>query len=455
MKQEMVEAVADEISKFGVVIGFKPNSIFAAAELENDSNNPITTMPVSEDEQSSAQASRTTKLVANAIVNEIDIIKNTYYPVYKKYITDSRELLASNVRPNTISKYEIISVILPQYLTMLNDNNAMGTNTQQKLPIYSMLIPCDKIDVSKLTLGVSLEEDKYIGELLAGKDAESITTIAYKYFGQTTGINYVLEDARVNSIINIDELCIAHVLTRYLEKNMPDGTVSEGNDYQQYMQAVRGELQSILGSVLKSYSVYGKIDRLILSCDLEYKIYVHNEVYTKAKESGITADCVLGLLLTLINNKSADYAKYSLDSIKTNLDIYLGTWDGALKRSSIVTAAEELQTYKAIYSLGLARIFSDESLSKTDFVNDIKKVDTLLDQYLNTLPITDVKNIDKVGAYVVGSLLLENDLVFNFISDMLEYVTTDNTITTEQAATLSAVNMIANYLVKQITVTKV
>lgn len=415
----MSEALATK----GKVIEFKHNSVYSALELS-----------------SMAEVS---SLIATAVKNDVNIIRNEMMPIAKSIVTKVEKLLSDNKLESELSKYKITENSLPEILTYLKDENYLRPVTDIMLPIASVVIPEPKGLVKDAVKFDNAALNAFLKPMLTTREDSDILNIWNMYLSNISDRNDNISRLGVTAYNNLEDIIILFAMVDALKAERPEGVTASEGVYQEVIEALYTKISNVLVSNIEKHDLAIQTQSLIVRVR-ENELVINAEIYDKFLENN-TSEVLLGLLLS---GEAKEFM--SPDAIVGDADRYKTIWDNAVKRDQFKRASQEVSRYKIAYDIALTEVIREipETLVN-ELTVTLATSRPMLEALLQKTTGDDILALEKTATSIVGNIIFIRSNFNVFTGYMTRYFNINASLKPEEAATMAIVDMVLDYLTEQ------
>lgn len=394
--------------------------------------------------------------LSKLVTKHISLAKNIVKPIVVEYAEDLKNYLETHKTASPSSKFEIVSLQVPELLRDDSFLDSIG-NYKQK----SVLTP----DNSKtLTLENKTKEellglcstgrdrtDELIKVWLSRQSEQFLNDVWVSFFTKFTPVGKLYNYENINTL-NTYEAADVALAIYLLSKKIFDDVQTSVDNLQLYQTKV-AQLRDYAGALLvfniNKIGLFEKAKTLVIEFSPNiYRAKVNGALYSEWVQSGGSAEVILGMLvsnsnvssLTLIDQKAKDY---------------LSSWNSYVMFHEANESNKMFDYFKDYLMISLDRslneltdIEKDLAAKNNSFISTIKK---LADKEIDQLRSSDMEDIYDVALKIIAKARFYYTSSYSILSDINEAGKKNPNVDVREAALLAAINYMGDYLAYQIT----
>lgn len=428
--------LAKELLAKGLMLQFKPNSVFASL-----------TLPGTKERDVGYVANEISKVLNNELI----LIKNKIIPVSLDYVKAIQDKLSSFKPISELNKYNIVEVNIPGVISELMSNGTLqGKRMPSELPIASISIPTPSAETIRSFFKHSLNSVNVYVKEIADKYTESdLITVWERYLGNVSKSNNAIDSLGFNPLMILNDLILLYTAVANIKEERPNGVNVSDDTYKNIMAQFYFELLNYIAMAVDNYNYMGSLKRVIIDMKDQYTLVVHKDNYKLLLDEGYSVESLLGIL---VDNPSIKLEHMFIDSLKVNADKYKENWAKKAKLANVINLNNEIIRYKTVYSITLETLYNEiipEDL-KEFMAHDLASARKLVDEHLLHEKPSEVLDIQYIVNDIIGEIIFPKTNYKRFTGYMMEYKRLDTNLTPTDAASLACVDLIMDYLLQQV-----
>jgi hypothetical protein len=398
--------------------------------------------------------------IGKAVTPHISYAKNVVRPMVLEFAEKVTEYM-ENKRPREASQdYNIVTLKTPSILT---DESFLDSLTNYK--DKSILTPD-----SNLSFGTKSKEellamvmlghartDKMITEWVTNKPDDFLETVWNVFFTKESvqrslnGVHGYEDVAKLNAFERADYALAIFLLANKATNDIQESSLSLTAYKTLCLQYVEYAATTLVGC-LKNIVTHARTNTLVISNDTMFKtVKVNGDLYSDWLAKGGSPEIILGLSI-------ADTGDKSISAIDAKAADYLRQWNSYCsfyRTRENNNRFEYLKTF--LHSEFLQSLINKDDLEKDYMLKNPsynERVEILLNETLNSLTNKDFDDVYSLALTFVGKVRFYYNASYQFLTDMNQAGKDNPNIDAREAATIAAINYIADYAADQIVAVK-
>jgi len=437
MKKETINLIASELADKKQVVGFNRNSMLNV--IDN-----------SEGMTSSYQ--ELVALTSNAVNNDLNLFKNKLLPFCSEYRETVNELVSKYTKNVDTSMYNIKVIDIPNAVNELISRGNISTYGYDAtdLPIASLVINTPTPDIIRTYIKAkSPMLTSYLDEVSSGMTDQYLIDLWDQYFTNVSGSNDNIMMLSNDQTMNIEKLLVLYTITTNLITNIPEDVRVSETSYNKIMTNFKDKIAIDLGNMVKKFKTIESQNKLVITINNNI-VYVIKSVYDEFLKNN-SVDALLGMLFT--NNISAK--NYYLDDLTINSNKYIAAWEKFIKLENIKIKSNEVNVYRLAYEKALDTLYTDtDTVIKDLFAYDLPEIRNIISSIMKNHDMDTLIDINNMCNLLIANVILTETNLGSFINSMVKYGGMDKTLTSEEVASLATLDLIIEYTLAQIVVSK-
>ena len=275
--------------------------------------------------------------------------------------------------------------------------------------------------------------------------------IVKKYLGNISNNNVSISKLKIGLPLDktdIDDILIVLAFVYHIKDDPMFKISNDTVTYKKVMNIVFDLIVNYVNEYVNRYNRGISLGVLVTNVT-KNTVYVNRNQYDLfLKKEGVAS--LLGMLLSGVSNKDR-HDEFSLHNCLLNAGKYEDLWERAVKREKAATLHSVCANYNYIYNLIIHEtldIMSNEAKDLSTY--DKKEVTLKIKNYIDTLSTVETMDIKTTSLYILGKIIFPNTNLYKFVSTMRMYSDNDKNLSADEAATLSSVDIIIDYLIDQV-----
>lgn len=221
------------------------------------------------------------------------------------------------------------------------------------------------------------------------------------------------------------------------------------SEYRDKIFNIKNWAMSVLATIVARIDLSTISNQVVLSVDSDNKMCkVDGHNYNKWIKEGGTPECILGLIVNESNQKNK-----TPQALNDNKNKLINDWNSYI---SIVSTSEKNRSFnrfKQMLLLEFSLLLRDLTPEEKEFISQTANYATIVEKHLyeqvNLLTISDMSNLSKVARKIVCKARFYYTSANRIIEGMEEAELANPNIKPREAALVSMINYVSNYLFDQ------
>jgi hypothetical protein len=391
--------------------------------------------------------------LSGVVASHIAIARNVVKPHVLEFMTEYAEYCQRNKVVDPASSFNIVQKELP---ALFEDQSFI-----EQFKYYegkASIIPKGYVsfgDVvvdhnSLLSLG-SARIDKLLAEAVIEMGDDFAKRVFEAFFRQNpdSGLDVSYSTLGQQNLYDALYMCLVlYTMAQKLHSNVPEGLNVSLSEYQSYMLEVRDFAGSMLNSLIKRAYFMIKNNTLILKSDSKTKsIYVQGSVYRAYLEQGGTVEMVLGVCATNSGATSLSTVLDSRDALTRGWNSYCSFASVSAENARLDNTKMFLLTVMNTHMCNLSDVEKEYVSKDPQYANTVMKVAS---EYIGCLKLHDLDLVAELALNLMARARFYFTAGYQILSGIEQATKLNPNLDPREAALVSAVNYVTDYLADQI-----
>jgi len=396
--------------------------------------------------------------LSKVVTNHIAIARTVVKPHVLDFMSDYAEYCNRTKLIDPAGSFNIVQKELP---SLFEDESFI-----EQFKYYEgkmAVMPKTYVDMSNVRLDPetilktgSARIDKMIDEIAQEMGPDFISGVLSSFITKNNVTSNDVGYSNLGQQNLYDAMYISLVLylsAQKLHNNVPEGLDTSLEIYQNCMLEIRDFAGSMLNNLIKRAYFMLKSNTLILKSDSRNKtVYVQGSVYRSFIEQGGAVEMILGICAT-------DSGLAIMGSILDNRDVLIKGWNSYCTFMSVTAENSKLENTKSYLTSvfntamnNLSDVEKEYSLKNPKYVETAVK---LANDYIKELKLHDLDLVSELSLNLMANCRFFFTAGYQILSGIEQATKLNVNLDPREAALVSAVNYITDFLVDQTTIAQV
>ena len=431
--KDIVKLIASKLAERNQVIRYGSSTVFDLINSYGNTNDSI-----------SVVAGK----LANGLINDINLIRNSLVPVRNDLRNIVNELLDTTTN-NNIFDGVVVPVKLPHIVDELYSRNVLNTNVS-KAHFDNKIMVIEKPDNIKnyVTFGNTFL-DNLLRDILNKYDDAAFNRIWEKYFYNVSSSSPAYNALDKLDIGNMDEYIIAYAIVSVLGKDKQLVKYVSDGDYFNNINNLKIFINGLINNLVNKYKAEEK-SKILISGLNDKKLYVNENVYNEFLKTN-SVEVLLGFIIKHNTIKNVELKDRLLDNVMLNADTYQMAYDHFIKIENLNRSFREIERYKLAYEQALIDLYKDIPTDVMEHVTYIPSaIHDILKIFFGRYDNNEILDINLMVTDIIADIVFARTSFKSFVKNMEDMMKMNNKLTPTDAATLAGIDLIIDYLIKQL-----
>jgi len=408
----------------------------------------------------SLAADRISSDISKYVAGHISFAKNVVKPVCEEVTKEICNFLENTVAKKAEQSISFIEYSLPD---LLRDEEFLSSiayaDSRPALPPEKILgLPVkDREEIFQYLLTNQKATDELIlpwASLLTGDFLQKVWTSFFTRVASISSGDLFSFDSigsfGITQRIDIG-LCLYLISTRLqaqVEKTDDDISLVK---YNLYLSQMKDYAASLLWSSVNTFSMFEKTGTLIIGTGLDRKsVLVNEQVYKSFLQKGGTPECILGVVCSNRDLKSADIILSQKDDLEK-------TWQSYVVYFNAAEVNKRIEYFRDFIILKINSIVNGDKIKEVEEYRSEnqeydKNLKSKLMEYINNLTLSDLDCPADIGLEITGKCIFYFTDSYKILKGIEEAHKGNPNIDVREAALLSTISYISDFVADQLTV---
>lgn len=398
--------------------------------------------------------------LAKAIRGHLAIAQSVVKPVIQQFAERLETALSETPLRDPSTQFDLQIADLPEFA---KDASFLATIERYEgknrpiLPSTSMHLPMPEMSTfiqDYLAVGESTV-DQWIHQWATTLGMEFFQDVLTAFFkchldGSVVEMKYAPEDVfglRSHKQLNV-ALALSLISQKLYHTDQVPATSINLAGYRENIQEIREFAGVLIHSILKKWDLNEKHQLMVLDMDLtHYKCTVLGPVYRQWLSQGGSPEIIYGMLLSGESQKTPT-------GLTENQDRYLEQWKSYVVYHHASSRNQQLSQFKELVELIFVELLSDKSEEELAYLTEHPQFSyqKALAEEVQSIKLPDLANIHSVAMRVICRARFPYTSAEVLLSGIEEAMQMDPALTVREAALISTIHYIVDFLADQMDV---